>query len=93
MKGYTFNRQRPVLHYIADFMCKQLKLVIEVDGITHHDEKVEKKDEVKESDLEKAGFTVLRFRDDEVLKHIEGVRRTIEVWIEEWEKKNLSEGI
>jgi len=34
MKGYQFRRQRPVLRYIADFLCKELKLVIEVDGIT-----------------------------------------------------------
>lgn len=25
--GYTFNRQRPVLNYVADFMCKELKLI------------------------------------------------------------------
>ena len=35
MLGYPFLRQRPVLHYIADFMCKPLKLIIEVDGFTH----------------------------------------------------------
>jgi very-short-patch-repair endonuclease len=34
-RGYTFNRQRPVLSYVADFMCKDLKLIIEVDGSTH----------------------------------------------------------
>ncbi|MCW3076617.1 MAG: hypothetical protein JWO32_1226, partial [Bacteroidetes bacterium] len=33
--GYTFNRQQPVLNYIADFMCNELKLIIEVDGYTH----------------------------------------------------------
>lgn len=35
IKGYQFRRQRPVLNYIADFMCKELILIIEVDGITH----------------------------------------------------------
>jgi very-short-patch-repair endonuclease len=39
LKGYPFRRQRPVLNYIADFMCKDLMLIIEVDGITHQDEK------------------------------------------------------
>jgi very-short-patch-repair endonuclease len=28
MRGYQFGRQRPVLNYIADFMCKELKLII-----------------------------------------------------------------
>ena len=35
MKGYQFLRQRPVLNYIADFMCKELRLIIEVDGESH----------------------------------------------------------
>ena len=30
MKGYTFNRQRPIGNYIADFFCKELKIVIEL---------------------------------------------------------------
>jgi very-short-patch-repair endonuclease len=33
--GYNFQRQRPVLNYIADFMCKELLLIIETDGATH----------------------------------------------------------
>lgn len=40
LKGYKFKRQRPVLQYIADFMCPDLMLIIEVDGITHLDEEV-----------------------------------------------------
>ena len=44
MKGFQFRRERPVLNYVADFMCIELKLVIEVDGITHHFEEVIKND-------------------------------------------------
>ena len=51
MKGYQFRRQRPVLRYIADFLCKELKLVIEVDGITHQDNETEEKDKRKTGDL------------------------------------------
>jgi very-short-patch-repair endonuclease len=87
MKGYTFNRQRPVLNYIADSFCKKLCLVIEVDGITHEQEETQQKDRKKEGDLEKAGFKVVRFTDDEVLGDIEGVRRTLESCIEEREKE------
>lgn len=85
MKHYQFRRQRPVLNYIADFMCKELKLVIEVDGITHQDEKVILKDERKQRDLEAAGFVVLRFSDDEVLKDMKGVIAFLEDWIEKFE--------
>ena len=41
--GYTFNRQRPVLNYVADFMCKELKLIIEVDGYSHSFDEILKK--------------------------------------------------
>ena len=35
--GYTFTRQKPILNYIADFYCHELRVVVEVDGSSHHD--------------------------------------------------------
>ena len=87
MKGFQFRRQRPVLNYIADFMCKELMLVIEVDGITHQWEEVIKKDEIRQKALEEAGFTVLRFSDEEVLNNIQSVHSYLEDWVE----KKISE--
>ena len=85
MRGYQFYRQRPVLQYIADFMCKELKLIIEVDGITHFWEETVIKDKQKESDLNNAGYTIIRFRDEEVLKDIRNVIFRLESWIDEFE--------
>ena len=76
MKGYQFRRQRPTLNYIADFMCKELHLVIEVDGITH-DSKLAK-DNRRTDELRQAGFNVFRFTDEEILTNIRGVAREIE---------------
>jgi very-short-patch-repair endonuclease len=70
MKGYSFRRQRPVLNYIADFMCKELRLIIEVDGITHTYEGAQGRDAIRQNELEKAGFKVIRFNDEEVLKRM-----------------------
>lgn len=81
MKGYQFRRQRPALDYIADFMCKELRLILEVDGITH-DYKLES-DKQRDDKLRQAGFYVFRFTDEEVLTNIEGVMREIERIIEE----------
>lgn len=81
LNGYQFRRQRPVLKYIADFMCMELMLIIEVDGITHHWEETMIKDKKKQGDLEAAGFTVLRFTDEEVLKNINSVHAFLVVWI------------
>ncbi|OFY86607.1 MAG: hypothetical protein A3F72_08775 [Bacteroidetes bacterium RIFCSPLOWO2_12_FULL_35_15] len=86
MCGYTFNRQRPVLNYIADFMSKELKLIIEVDGYSHTLDEVIEKDIIKQRNLENAGFKVVRFSDEEVLKRIEDVRRSLEIIIEELKK-------
>ena len=86
LKGYPFRRQRPVLNYIADFLCKDLSLIIEVDGITHTWEGAERRDAIRQQALEKAGFTVLRFTDEEVLESIDSVVETLEAWIEERER-------
>ncbi|MGZ5219835.1 MAG: endonuclease domain-containing protein [Chitinophagaceae bacterium] len=82
LKGFQFRRQRPVLNYIADFMCMELMLIIEVDGITHHWEEIIRKDETRQRNLESAGFTVLRFGDEEVFNHIQVVYDYLEEWIE-----------
>src|SRR5258705_2445255 len=82
LKGFQFRRQRPVLNYITDFMCKELMLVIEVDGITHLWEETIKKDEIRQKALESIGFTVLRFSDDEILNNIHAVNNFLEDWIE-----------
>ncbi len=82
MRGYGFRRQRPIDRFIVDFMCKELMLVIEVDGITHTYEETVKKDIAKTSKLKELGFTVLRFTDDEVLTDINGVYHSIAEWID-----------
>ncbi len=82
LSSWQFNRQRPVLDYIVDFMCKELLLVIEVDGITHIWEETQEKDRKKELALGDAGIKVLRFHDEEILNDISNVIRTIEYWSE-----------
>jgi len=87
MNGYQFRRERPVLNYIADFMCKELKLIIEVDGITHTFDGAEGKDLRRQKILEDAGFRVLRFTDNEVLTGIENVSERIKEVIQEIERE------
>ena len=82
MKGFQFRRQRPVLNYIADFMCKELMLVVEVDGSIHQLEEIMKSDGIRQKALEEAGFTVVRFTNEEVLENINAVYGFLEDWIE-----------
>ena len=88
MLGYDFDRQRPIRNYIVDFYCKDLKLAIEVDGITHEDEKVIMKDEIRQDELEIFGISFLRFNALLVVNKIESVLKEIEKWIYDFEEKN-----
>lgn len=89
LKGFQFRRQRPVLNYIADFMCKELMLIIEADGSIHQLEETIKKDAIRQKELEAAGFTVLRFTNEEILTRIGAVREYLQNWIE----KKVSGGV
>jgi len=80
---FAFNRQRPVLNYIADFMCKELKLIIEVDGYSHLLEDIIINDQIRQTTLEAAGFKLIRFKDEEILKEIGLVKNKILVTIKE----------
>jgi len=88
LKGYTFNRQKPLDEFIVDFYCRKLKLVIEVDGNSHNGK--EAYDKKRQQRLETLGCTVIRFYDHDVMKHIDGVLYKIEQTIQKLEKeKNI----
>jgi very-short-patch-repair endonuclease len=88
LMGYDFDRQRPVSYYIVDFYCKDLQLALEVDGITHHDEKVIQKDQIRQEELEAMGISFLRFDAMLVINKVEAVVREIREWIIRYEEKN-----
>ena len=85
LSGYKFNRQKPLGIYIADFYCKKLNLVIEIDGITHINK--EEKDKKRQKAMEKFKLIFLRFEDIEVKEDLNGVIGKIEKYIEKFEKK------
>ncbi|MGB3005941.1 MAG: nicotinamide-nucleotide amidohydrolase family protein, partial [Chitinophagaceae bacterium] len=67
MGGYKFRRQHIINNYIADFVSLKEKLIIEVDGLYHQLPENKKSDEERTKDLNKIGFEVLRFTNDQVL--------------------------
>jgi len=66
-----FRRQHPFEGYILDFVCLERRLVIEVDGSQHADAAV--RDAVRTDFLERAGFRVVRFWNNEVLAQTDAV--------------------
>ncbi len=79
MLGFDFDRQRPINNFIVDFFCKELLLVIEIDGDTHI-YRYEYDDE-RQRCLENLGIHFLRFDDKEVKKSMDNVLRVIQEWI------------
>jgi len=70
-----FRRQHVLGFYIADFYCPKFKLVIELDGHSH--DTTADYDLLREQELEEQGFTVVRFRNDDVIRDIRGVLNAI----------------
>jgi very-short-patch-repair endonuclease len=66
-------RQRPIAHFIVDFYCPALKLVIEVDGEVHFTDSAEAYDQARTDILEGYGLTVMRFTNQQVLDDFDGV--------------------
>ena len=64
--GYDFHRQKPLGEFIVDFFCHELMLAIEVDGVSHNQDQVMKKDQKKELFLNSIGITIVRFQDSDI---------------------------
>lgn len=76
-EGLKFRRQHPIGQYIADFVCLERKLVIELDGGQHSLPDNIVKDRQRDIWLEKEGYTVVHFWDNEVLMNTSGVFEAI----------------
>lgn len=72
--GMKFRRQHPIGNYIVDFICIEAMLIIEADGGQHCDNRY---DEARTAWLEKQGYHVLRFWNNEILQNREGVLQMI----------------
>ena len=75
MQGYKFRRQQPIGPCIVDFVCFEMKLVIELDGGQHAIEAYY--DASRTKWLRHQGFTVLRFWNHDVLKEGYSVKQVI----------------
>ena len=75
--GYKFRRQHIIGNFIADFVCLRQKLIVEVDGAIHQlpDNKIS--DQKRTDELNKLGFEVIRFSNNEVLFETEKVLASI----------------
>ena len=76
--GFAFNRQKPILNYIADFYCKTLGLVVEIDGASHFSKEAQRKDAERDRQMRAIGLEIVRVLDKDVIRDADEVARYIE---------------
>ncbi len=76
--GVKFRRQHGIGHYIVDFYCPELKLIIEVDGESHFSEDAQAYDKIRDKFMLELGLTTIRFSNHEIMTNIDGICQLIQ---------------
>ncbi len=76
-----FRRQHAIHPYVADFACMAARVLIEIDGNSHN--ATETYDHQREVFLQKQGYSILRFSNNDVVNNTEGVVQRIILCVEE----------
>ncbi|MBZ9764108.1 DUF559 domain-containing protein [Mesorhizobium sp. CA8] len=78
LDNIKFRRQVPIGRFVADFLCAEAKLIVEIDGSQHAESR---HDQERDAELKVRGFRVLRFWNDDVLKELDAVCDTIIAYV------------
>ena len=71
--GYRFRRQFPIGSYIVDFVCREKKIIIEIDGGQHSEKQNIEYDSKRTEFLKSEGFYVVRFWNNDIDNNMDGV--------------------
>lgn len=71
--GFHFRRQAPIGRYIVDFACHSAKIVVELDGSHHAEQRIIAHDCEGTTFLESRGYRVLRFWNVAAISNLENV--------------------
>ncbi len=74
LRGYKFRRQHPLGPFVVDFACIEHRLIVEADGGQHSDNAADLR---RTAWLQRHGWRVLRFWNNDILANPEGVQETI----------------
>ncbi len=88
LEGFKFRRQHIIGQYIADFVCLKKRLIIEIDGKIHQLPENKEADNIRTEWLEKIGFKVIRFTNEEVLAN---TNETLDIILQELNQRESIE--
>ena len=78
-----FLKQKVIDNYIVDFYCHDARLIIELDGSQHYEEKGMLKDRIRTFNLEKRNLTVMRISNNEINRNFREVCDYIDICVKE----------
>ena len=78
-----FLRQKVIDNYIVDFYCHEARLIIELDGSQHYEERGLLKDKIRAEKIENRNLTVIRIPNNEVNKNFRSVCEYIDFFVKE----------
>ena len=81
LDGYKFRRQHPIGTYVADFACLEAKLILEVDGGQHSEQR--DADKSRDENIAERGFAVLRIWNGDIGRNLSGVLDKIQCTLNE----------
>ena len=78
--GFKFARQEPIGRYYVDFVCREQRLIVEVDGGQHSDNVA---DRIRDTYLTTLGYRVVRVWNNDVIDNIEGILEMLKSELEQ----------
>src|SRR5262249_52478093 len=81
LNGLKFVRQYPIGPYFADFVCRELKVIVEIDDGTHGTARETASDTERSALLEAHGFRIFRAHNTEIYDNLDGVLDTLLAFI------------
>ena len=78
-----FLRQKVIDNYVVDFYCHEAKLIVELDGSQHYEEKGLLKDKIRTEKIESRNLTIIRIPNNEINKNFSGVCEYIDLYVKE----------
>ena len=78
-----FLRQKVIDNYVVDFYCHEAKLIVELDGSQHYEEKGLLKDKIRTEKIESRNLTIIRIPNNEINKNFSDVCEYIDLYVKE----------
>ncbi len=73
LAGHKFARQVAIDDFFVDFLCREARLIVEVDGGTHGEDDERRRDAARAAALERLGYRIFRVTNDDVMRNLSGV--------------------